>query len=994
MTSPISSIPTTRVSEQFIRQRLLNQVQYDQSELFRVQTQLNTGLRYQVPSEDPISALRVISLQRLLERKDQVMTNLATNQSYLNATDATLSSVSGLVAEARGVTLGVLGTTSTDAQRQAAVQQVRQTLQQLVDTGNQLFRGRYLFTGSETTQRPFSLLGASLVEYSGNERHLESYADIDQLFQTNMQGNEVFGVISEPVRGTADLNPVLTFDTRVADLRSGLGISDGSIRISDGTKSSTVDLSSAETIGDLAALIAANPPPGRQLLVDITPTRLVIQLDPVGGGALSIQEVGEGTVAEELGILREIGQASPIEGRDLDPIVRQTTRLDDCFGSRAVASVHSLGADNDIIVRATQRGEELPDGTALNGVTVRYIGDVAAGAEYVDYTPGVEIAIHIDPLRTEAQRVVEVINATPGLPFTAEVDPLDEVNGGDAVPQVTATGVTAYGSGGEFDKASGLQITNRDDSYTVSTAHAETVEDLLNALNGAGAGLLAEINQTRTGIDVRSRVSGCDFAIGENGGTTAAQLGLRTMTEQTRLEDFNHGRGVEDWPGYTGTAAEAVFVSAGGDNDLRFRSTAQSFDWNDFAISFVDTGGPLAVNYDPAAKSIVFEIDQGTTTANDVVGLVVNDPVLSADWEVELAETDGPTNTGKGLVGVGTVTTAGGDNSGTDFLITRADGVQIPIDIAGVETVGQLLDRINTHPLNTGISDGTGHVADSAGNMMSGDGPASLSTVTVPFPELNADLVVSANVPASGLDGTEVIFVGAPGGPLGAVHDPVGRTLTITYDNTPGAETTANDVVALFVGDPTFTVALDTTDAPGSLQARLAEFGNGIELVDSSVGAGTLTVTRDPMSHAAIDLGLVPDGAASATGTPSGGAQVLTGSDANPKETEGVLTALVRICQALSVNDVYEVQRAIEMLDSTTVNMNFARAELGARQQGLDILKSRLDTEDLELRQALSLEYDMPLEEAISELTARQATYEASLRSMAQILHTTLLDYL
>jgi len=72
MATPIIGIPTTRVSELFIHQRLLNQVQFDEAELFRVQRQLSTGRRYEAPSEDPISALRVLSLQRLLERKEQV----------------------------------------------------------------------------------------------------------------------------------------------------------------------------------------------------------------------------------------------------------------------------------------------------------------------------------------------------------------------------------------------------------------------------------------------------------------------------------------------------------------------------------------------------------------------------------------------------------------------------------------------------------------------------------------------------------------------------------------------------------------------------------------------------------------------------------------------------------------------------------------------------------------------------------------------------------
>ena len=73
---------------------------------------------------------------------------------------------------------------------------------------------------------------------------------------------------------------------------------------------------------------------------------------------------------------------------------------------------------------------------------------------------------------------------------------------------------------------------------------AETVDELLNLFNGAELGLLAEINAAGNGINVRSRLSGADFTIGENGGTTATQLGIRTYTGATELADFNRGVGV------------------------------------------------------------------------------------------------------------------------------------------------------------------------------------------------------------------------------------------------------------------------------------------------------------------------------------------------------------------------------------------------------------------------------------------------------------------
>jgi flagellar hook-associated protein 3 FlgL len=213
MSTSIIGIPTTRISDSFIRERMLTQVQFDQLGMFRLQTQISTGRRFELPSEDPVAAMRVMSLQSLLERKDQIKSNLTTNQSYLNATDSALGQVSSLLNESRAAALGALGTTSTDAQRAAAAQQINQAVQALMNTANQQFRGRYLFAGSNTLTRPFETDSAGYLQYNGNEGKLSSFADITQLFDTSISGAEAFGAVSQQVRGI-DLKPILTYPDR------------------------------------------------------------------------------------------------------------------------------------------------------------------------------------------------------------------------------------------------------------------------------------------------------------------------------------------------------------------------------------------------------------------------------------------------------------------------------------------------------------------------------------------------------------------------------------------------------------------------------------------------------------------------------------------------------------------------------------------------------------------------------------------------------------
>ena len=115
----VTSIPTTRVSNLLIRQRLVSQIQFDQLELFRLQNSLSTGRRIAIPSEDAPAALRAANLQRNLERNAQVQENLNTNQSYLSATETALSGASNTLAEIHGNALALVSTTSSQSERDA-----------------------------------------------------------------------------------------------------------------------------------------------------------------------------------------------------------------------------------------------------------------------------------------------------------------------------------------------------------------------------------------------------------------------------------------------------------------------------------------------------------------------------------------------------------------------------------------------------------------------------------------------------------------------------------------------------------------------------------------------------------------------------------------------------------------------------------------------------------------------------------------------------------
>ncbi len=133
-----------------------------------------------------------------------------------------------------------------------------------------------------------------------------------------------------------------------------------------------------------------------------------------------------------------------------------------------------------------------------------------------------------------------------------------EITGDDLGVRLTSLTLVENLSGGAgIDLDGGLIITNGPESVTVDLSGALTVQDVINKINNAGAYVLARISADGAGIDLFNQVSGTSLTIGENGGTTAADLGVRTLDVSTPLDRLNMGKGVTRMEGKTDLAITA-----------------------------------------------------------------------------------------------------------------------------------------------------------------------------------------------------------------------------------------------------------------------------------------------------------------------------------------------------------------------------------------------------------------------------------------------------
>ncbi|MFN4243621.1 MAG: flagellar hook-associated protein FlgL [Tepidisphaerales bacterium] len=528
----ILPLQTARVSN-FLRSTIsLSSIASTQRQLLEVQNQLATGQRIFAPSDDPGGAAVAIQLQRTLERQQAYSDNLTLAKTRLSVVDSALGDLTDILRQAESLASANVGSDVTAEQRRSAAAVARSLYAQALSLANRQVSGFHLFGGDRGTSAPF-VETAGGVRFAGSPRPLLNTVEEGASVEVSVPGDRVFGGYSERALGV-DLEPHLTASTRLSDLRgaSNLGVAKGSILISDGTESRLIDLSKADTIGDVLNIINASG----LVTASITGDGLTLSGSPTQN--LTVVEVGGNTVARDLGILRTVG----------------------------------LG---------------------------------------------------------------------PGVP----------VNGDSVSPRVTPlTPISALRNGLGLDLPGGLRITNGTAVYNIDFVNppVTTVQELINRINSSGSGALAKINDQANGIDIVSPTQGVRITVGNNGGTLATELGVRSMSPASPLSQLNFGRGVQ-----TASGADIRITDRTGavyDIDLTSAVTVQDV----MDLINTATGGNVVASFSSVGNGIVL---------TDTTSGTGNLSVQSINFSTAAADL--------GIAG----SVAGSVLSGTDVNPVRARGV-------------------------------------------------------------------------------------------------------------------------------------------------------------------------------------------------------------------------------------------------------------------------------------------------------------------------------
>lgn len=294
-----------------------------------------------------------------------------------------------------------------------------------------------------------------------------------------------------------------------------------------------------------------------------------------GAGLLTDIDLGQ-SVPITLGEPNPIGETSArVRGdRDLDPGLTADTRLSDLNGARGVgvrpgvvefAIDSGTGLSDRIRVDLTNADtagqaalaiqNAIRDYEAANSVTVLGSGGVSVAPgglrlDMIDNATGADPRVQFfDPT---GGRTASDLGLT-GTPTTPVIFSAASRVGQDLQAKLTLrTPVSALR--GVTGPLGSIRINSLGQGRTVDLSSAQTFGDIANLIEGSGLGLRVEVNADGTGFDVLNEVASTRVQalsieelpqIDPATNLTATRLGIRTLTNGTRLADFNDGRGVK-----------------------------------------------------------------------------------------------------------------------------------------------------------------------------------------------------------------------------------------------------------------------------------------------------------------------------------------------------------------------------------------------------------------------------------------------------------------
>jgi len=195
------------------------------NDIARTQEQLTTGLRINRPSDDANGFQQARQLEILQQRFEHFEDSITSSRSWLGTAQNNLDSLSDVFSEIYQEGVRASNSTLDDDEREEMAQLMEQLLENALELLNSQNNNEYVFSGTRTSVKPFSIDAAdptsdgANVVYYGNTDSIYRQIGPNSSIEVNLSGSQVWSVDND-LDGTTDFTITESVQSFINALRA------------------------------------------------------------------------------------------------------------------------------------------------------------------------------------------------------------------------------------------------------------------------------------------------------------------------------------------------------------------------------------------------------------------------------------------------------------------------------------------------------------------------------------------------------------------------------------------------------------------------------------------------------------------------------------------------------------------------------------------------------------------------------------------------------
>ena len=216
-----------RVTQGMLSNNLLRNLNNSAGKMDNYLTQLTTGKKINLPSDDPVIAMKGIGYRTELVKVEQYVRNTGEVHNWMDNSDAALDKATAAMQRLRELAVQASNGTYDEEELASINEEAKQLKEHLVDLANTNVNGKYIFNGTITDTPPV------MMDDDGNitemfpelkDRDVKIEVSGGTTLKANVDGNEAFNGVFDAVdkfilRLEGNGEPL---DTSIAEIDTGI----------------------------------------------------------------------------------------------------------------------------------------------------------------------------------------------------------------------------------------------------------------------------------------------------------------------------------------------------------------------------------------------------------------------------------------------------------------------------------------------------------------------------------------------------------------------------------------------------------------------------------------------------------------------------------------------------------------------------------------------------------------------------------------------------